>query len=99
MGHAGYWRMLLAVDDLRSVGRAYRTAAALTRIDRDRVQRHARTLELLAAERKALEAKAVEIAQAEGARPPRRAPPSSAPSRRATRSSTPSTRGAISTRS
>jgi septal ring factor EnvC (AmiA/AmiB activator) len=63
MGHAGYWRMLLAVDDLRSVGRAYRTAAALTRIDRDRVQRHARTLELLANERKALETKAGEISK------------------------------------
>jgi septal ring factor EnvC (AmiA/AmiB activator) len=60
MGHAGYWRMLLSVDDLRTVGRAYRTAAALTRIDRDRVQQHATTLEQLAAERKTLENKAVE---------------------------------------
>lgn len=63
MGHAGYWRMLLSVDDLRSVGRAYRTAAALTKIDRDRVQQHARTLEQIAAERKALEARAVELAK------------------------------------
>jgi septal ring factor EnvC (AmiA/AmiB activator) len=63
MGHAGYWRMLLSVDDLRSVGRAYRTAAALTKIDRDRVQEHARTLEQIATERKALEARAVEIAK------------------------------------
>jgi septal ring factor EnvC (AmiA/AmiB activator) len=55
--------MLLSVDDLRSVGRAYRTAAALTKIDRDRVQQHARTLEQIAAERKALEARAVEIAK------------------------------------
>lgn len=61
MGHAGYWRLLLDIEDLQSVGRAYRTAAALTRIDRDRVQRHARTLDALARERKALETKAVDI--------------------------------------
>lgn len=63
MGHAGYWRMLLNVDNLRSLGRAYRTAAALTRIDRDRVQAHARTLAALAQERQALEAKAVAMAR------------------------------------
>jgi septal ring factor EnvC (AmiA/AmiB activator) len=63
MGQAGYWRMLLDLDDLRSLGRAYRTAAALTRIDRDRVQQHVATLDQLARERKALEAKAVEIAK------------------------------------
>ena len=62
-GHAGYWRMLLAVDDLRSIGRAYRTAAALTRIDRDRVQQHARTLQALADQRKALQAKAADMAK------------------------------------
>lgn len=61
LGHAGYWRLLLDVEDLQSVGRAYRTAAALTRIDRDRVQQHARTLDALARERKALETKAVDI--------------------------------------
>ena len=31
MGRAGYWRLLLDVDDLRSMGRAYRTAAAMNR--------------------------------------------------------------------
>jgi septal ring factor EnvC (AmiA/AmiB activator) len=61
MGRAGYWRLLLDVDDLRSVGRAYRTAAALTRIDRDRVQEHHRTLEAIAHERQALEAHAREV--------------------------------------
>src|SRR3972149_8513149 len=61
LGHAGYWRLLLDIEDLQSVGRAYRTAAALTRIDRDRVQQHARTLAALARERQALETKAVDI--------------------------------------
>ena len=36
MGRAGYWRLLLDVDSLRDMGRAYRTAAALDRIDRER---------------------------------------------------------------
>ena len=63
MGQAGYWRMLLSVDDLRAVGRAYRTASALTRIDRDRVQQHTRTIEALASERQSLEGKVIEIAK------------------------------------
>ncbi|HSC27684.1 MAG TPA: peptidoglycan DD-metalloendopeptidase family protein [Vicinamibacterales bacterium] len=57
MGRAGYWRLLLDVDDFRSVGRAYRTAAALNRIDRDRVAAHQRTLDALARELKDLEAR------------------------------------------
>ena len=36
LGRAGYWRLLLDVDDLRTIGRAYRTAAALTELDRER---------------------------------------------------------------
>lgn len=62
LGRAGYWRMLFDVDDLRSMGRAYRTAAALTRLDRDRVQAHQQTLNALAKERKDLEARAVQLA-------------------------------------
>jgi murein hydrolase activator len=65
MGHAGYWRMLLDVDDLRSVGRVYRTAAALTKIDHDRVSAHQLTLDALARERKELEARATEIQELE----------------------------------
>ncbi len=65
MGRAGYWRMLVAVDDLRSMGRAYRTAAALTRIDRDRVQQYARTIDALAAERTTLETRAGELTRLE----------------------------------
>ena len=44
LGRAGYWRLLLDVRSLREVGRAYRTAAALGRIDRDRVEDAVRAL-------------------------------------------------------
>src|SRR5215212_7726702 len=40
MGRAGYWRLLLNVDDLQALGRAYRTASTLTEIDRARIQEH-----------------------------------------------------------
>jgi septal ring factor EnvC (AmiA/AmiB activator) len=61
MGRAGYWRLLLDVNSLRDVGRAYRTASALGRIDRDRVEEHRRTLASLRAERATLEARAREL--------------------------------------
>ncbi len=56
LGQAGYWRLLLHSDDVRTIGRAYRTASALNRLDRERVQQHQRTLEALGRERQALEA-------------------------------------------
>jgi septal ring factor EnvC (AmiA/AmiB activator) len=56
LGHAGYWRLLLDSNDLRAIGRAYRTASALNRLDRERVQQHQKTLEALDGERRALEA-------------------------------------------
>ena len=62
MGRAGYWRLLLDVNSLRDVGRAYRTAAALGRIDRDRVGEHRRTLAALTRERADLRARATELA-------------------------------------
>jgi septal ring factor EnvC (AmiA/AmiB activator) len=62
MGRAGYWRLLLDVNSLQEVGRAYRTAAALARIDRDRIEEHRRTLTALNAERATLEARAKEVA-------------------------------------
>jgi septal ring factor EnvC (AmiA/AmiB activator) len=62
MGRAGYWRLLLDVNNLREVGRAYRTAAALERIDRDRVEEYRRTLAALTAERAGLEARVKELA-------------------------------------
>jgi septal ring factor EnvC (AmiA/AmiB activator) len=62
MGRAGYWRLLLDVNSLRDVGRAYRTAAALGRIDRDRVEEHRRTLAALNTERASLQARVKELA-------------------------------------
>jgi septal ring factor EnvC (AmiA/AmiB activator) len=63
LGRAGYWRLLLDLDNLQSIGRAYRTASAMTRLDRERVQQHERTLNALARERQALETQAKEIAR------------------------------------
>jgi septal ring factor EnvC (AmiA/AmiB activator) len=65
LGQAGFWRLLLDVDNLRSAGRAYRTAAALTRIDRDRVIEHERTLEALAREQQDLRQRIAQIAELE----------------------------------
>ena len=61
LGRAGYWRLLLDVKDLREIGRAYRTAAALGRIDRDRVEEHRRTMAALVKERGELQARAKEL--------------------------------------
>jgi septal ring factor EnvC (AmiA/AmiB activator) len=63
LGRAGYWRLLLDLDNLQSIGRAYRTASAMNRLDRERVQQHERTLTALVAERRALEAQAKEISR------------------------------------
>lgn len=70
LGRAGYWRLLLNVDDLRALGRAYRTASMLTALDRARVAQHFATLDALARERQALQARSDELAalQAEAAR-------------------------------
>jgi murein hydrolase activator len=70
MGRAGYWKLLLDIDDLHAIGRAYRTAAAMHQLDRERVQEHQRTLEALARERLSLEGQATKMArlQAEAAR-------------------------------
>jgi septal ring factor EnvC (AmiA/AmiB activator) len=61
MGRAGYWRLLLNVEDLQALGRAYRTASALTAIDRARVTEHYATLDALARERKTLHTRATEL--------------------------------------
>jgi septal ring factor EnvC (AmiA/AmiB activator) len=61
LGRAGYWRLLLDVDDVRSLGRVYRTAAAMTHIDRERVQTYQRTLDALEGERTTLQARAKEL--------------------------------------
>ncbi len=62
LGRAGYWRLLLNADDLQALGRAYRTAATLTAMDRARVDEYYATLDALARERKALQARAEELA-------------------------------------
>ncbi|HVL67814.1 MAG TPA: peptidoglycan DD-metalloendopeptidase family protein [Vicinamibacterales bacterium] len=61
MGRAGYWRLLLDVDDARAVGRAYRTAAALTTLDRESIRRHEATVRALNEERAALASRRQEI--------------------------------------
>ena len=65
LGRAGYWRLLLDVDDLRSLGRVYRTAAAMTHLDRERIQSHKRTLDALAEERTTLQARSQQLATLE----------------------------------
>jgi septal ring factor EnvC (AmiA/AmiB activator) len=61
LGRAGYWRLLLNVDDLQALARAYRTASTLTAIDRARVAEHYATLDALALERKTLHARTKEL--------------------------------------
>lgn len=62
LGRAGYWRLLLDVNDVRAMGRAYRTAAALTRLDRERIEHHQGTLQAIAREVETLEARSRELA-------------------------------------
>src|SRR5688500_12488246 len=61
LGSGGYWRLMLDVDDLRSMGRAYRTASAMTSLDKLRVLQHQQTLDALAAERTTLQARQREL--------------------------------------
>lgn len=62
LGRAGYFRLLLDLENLQSMGRAYRTAGAMTRLDRERVQQHRRTLDALTREQQELETSAREFA-------------------------------------
>jgi septal ring factor EnvC (AmiA/AmiB activator) len=63
LGHGGYWRMLANVDDLRTLGRAYRNAAGLNAIDRERLLAHQRTLQALEKEQEDLEARTWKLEQ------------------------------------
>jgi septal ring factor EnvC (AmiA/AmiB activator) len=63
LGRVGYWRMLMDVDDLRALGRAYRHAAALNAIDRERLLAHQRTLQALDKEQKDLQGRAAKLEQ------------------------------------
>ena len=55
LGNGGYLHMLLGVNDLRQIGRAYRTVAAMAELDRQLIEEHRRTVEALKAERARLE--------------------------------------------
>ncbi len=72
LGRFGYWRMLLDVNSLRELGRAYRTASALGHIDRDRLEEHRKNVAALESERSKLRQRANELAtlrqQADAAR-------------------------------
>jgi septal ring factor EnvC (AmiA/AmiB activator) len=57
LGNAGYVRLLLSVDDLREMGRAYRFVSALQALDRQRLADHQRTLADLGRGRAALAAR------------------------------------------
>ena len=61
LGRAGYWKLLLDFDNVRAIGRAYRTASAMQQMDRDHVQQHQRTLEALAREQQVLEKRVADI--------------------------------------
>jgi septal ring factor EnvC (AmiA/AmiB activator) len=62
LGQGRYLRMLLSTADLRQLGQSARTVAALAKLDRDRIESHARTLEELKNTRKSLEARRAELA-------------------------------------
>jgi septal ring factor EnvC (AmiA/AmiB activator) len=55
LGSGGYLRLLLSVDDVRDLGRAYRTVASLAALDRERVRAHASTVRSLRQVRAELE--------------------------------------------
>lgn len=57
VGNGGYLRMLMSVDDLREMGRAYRFVSALQGLDRRRVAEHQRTLSELRKAQAALESR------------------------------------------
>jgi septal ring factor EnvC (AmiA/AmiB activator) len=57
LGSGGYLRLLLNVNDVREMGRAYRTVAALAALDRERVRAHQTTLQSLRATRTDLQAR------------------------------------------
>ena len=59
LGRAGYWRLLLNVDDIRSFGRAYRSVSTLARLDQERVTAHRLTLASLTAARASLQTRRV----------------------------------------
>src|SRR5262247_2708581 len=67
LGQARYLRLLLSAPDLRRMGQAFRTVAALAKLDRDRVAARARTLAELTSTRVTLEQRAGQLAAARAA--------------------------------
>ena len=67
LGQARYLRLLLSAPDLRRMGQASRTVAALAKLDRDRVAARARTLAELTSTRVTLEQRAGQLAAARAA--------------------------------
>ncbi len=55
LGRPGYWRLILDVDNVKSMGFAYRSVSAMARLDRERIAEHRRKLAALAASRTELE--------------------------------------------
>jgi septal ring factor EnvC (AmiA/AmiB activator) len=65
LGGGGYVRLLLSVDNVREMGRAYRTVASLAALDKERVRAHQSTLASLRAIRAELETRRTRAATAE----------------------------------
>jgi septal ring factor EnvC (AmiA/AmiB activator) len=67
LGQARYLRLLLATADLRRMGQASRTIAALAKLDRDRIASRKRTLDELKAAQATLEERGRQLATARAA--------------------------------
>ena len=65
IGNGGYLHLLLSVDDLRSMGRAYRFVSGLQRFDQQRVLEHQRTLADLRKAQASLEERRVQARTAQ----------------------------------
>ena len=65
LGSGGYVRLLLSVDNVREMGRAYRTVASLAAVDRERVRAHQSTLASLRQIRSELETRRTRAAGAQ----------------------------------
>ena len=86
VGQARYLRLLLSTPDVRRIGEASRTVAALAQLNRDRIASHQQTLNELASTRSTLEGRAAPAWRRCAWRSSRRAPPPTARRRRARRS-------------
>jgi murein hydrolase activator len=62
LGRARYLRLILSTPDLRHLGQATRTVAALAKLDRDRIASHQQTVNELARTRQTLEQRRTELA-------------------------------------